>query len=149
MWSIVKTSKFQQTVIFSSVLNITRIQVTKSCCLESDRPNIVLPGISHHVMNAYMGSGGKVPLTSSMNEQYKLSCYLPNWHRGEVEVQFYPYSLSALEGVGCQRHYLTVLPPRNKARTPYTEGYLGLRTGLDASGKSGLQRGSNPKQFSP
>jgi hypothetical protein len=148
MLSIVKTSKFQQTVIFSLVLNITRIQVIKNC-LESDRPYIVLPGSNHHVMNMYMGSGDKVPLTSSMNEQYKLSCYLPSWHRGEVEAQFYPYSLSALEGVGCQRHYLTALPPGNKPGTPCTEGCFGLRAGLDGSGKSGLQRGSNPQQFSP
>ena len=43
---------------------------------------------------------------------------MPIRHRGEVEVQFYPYSTPELEGLGGQRHAPAALNPQRATVAP-------------------------------
>jgi hypothetical protein len=55
-------------------------------------------------------------------------------HEGPEEEQWYTCTLSltsALDGVGGQRHALATLLPGKRPGTYFTEGWVGLRAGLD------------------
>ena len=68
-------------------------------------------------------------------------------HEGPEGEYSYSSSLSlisALDGMGGQRHAPAVLPPGKRPGTHCIEGWIGPRAGLDGCGKSRL-----PPEFDP
>jgi hypothetical protein len=55
--------------------------------------------------------------------------YMPSRHKGEAEVNLYPYLTAAVEGGGLTAPRPATLPPGKRPNTHCTGGWVGLRSG--------------------
>ena len=74
----------------------------------------------------------------------KCCCQLSHTDTWEQRYSSILYLISALDGVGGQRHVPVALPPGKRCGTHFIAGWVGPRAGLDECGKSCLHRDSIP-----